>query len=1125
MRYFLLIITVLSISAINLKADDFYWVGGSGDWAEYFYHWAYESGGKPPEKFGKVPGPEDNVIFDENSFGIDDTLRITFSSDIVCRDMDFSKCNNHVVFGDGAKKDIRIYGSMALSSDMEMKFHPESKIYFEATDEGHTITSAGNILNSIIFRGIGGSWILQDSLNVTNNPGSLFLHNGTFNTNNQKVSCITFSAGTHNNKKLVLGSSVIDIYNYWACGGDNTVIEPGTSIIRIHKDDEALAGKDQDYYDVEFVSKKGKAKCSGRSFNKVTFNCDGELQGNSTYNWLNLAPGHKYTFAVNQTFKIVNSLNAIGDCKAYIYISSDTPDINSTINSDDAKINSEYVIIKDITATGNSDFIALNSVDLGNNVGWTIESANPRNLFWIGGSSVYWDDANNWSITSGGSGPECIPTPYDNVYFDDKSFLFNDTVIIRNTISFCRDMDWSDVIGKPVFKTENRAPINIFGSLTLSPYMQISFSSDSRFLFEATDEGHTITSAGNILNFIVFNGIGGSWILQDSLNVTNNPGSLFLHNGTFNTNNQKVSCITFSAGTHNNKKLVLGSSVIDIYNYWACGGDNTVIEPGTSIIRIHKDDEALAGKDQDYYDVEFVSKKGKAKCSGRSFNKVTFNCDGELQGNSTYNWLNLAPGHKYTFAVNQTFKISDQLNIYGNNCYPIVIQSSEAGEQATIYKESGEVSGDFLELRDINAVGGADFYAGNNSTDVSGNSGWRFTNSPKYVYGFGEDRVFCIGDTLFTQYFHNPERYEWDDGSTKPFRIIDGPGEYFVVGWYGDKCFWSDTINVNIINLYADNVENMTIIEDAYHADSTVILTPSKPWQFGGMWYQTYVSIAEGFTTEFSFRFTDGVNDFEFEESPGADGFAFLIQNYSNSKLGNKGGGMGFEGMTNSFAIEFDTYYNNDPGRINDPSENHIGVFCNGIDSNNINHLSKACLATLDLKDKMPILCDGTIYYCRIDFDQKTKELVLYLNDSPEYTDPILVLNNIDFAEMLELKQDEFAWVGFSSATGKVYQYHEIMSWNMCPASTKSVLTDVEDNSIPYSENQNKLKLYPNPVNETLYIESYGPIGKIQIVDLMGRLLFEQDIQSNRVQIDIDFLTSGAYYIRSETQLQLLIKE
>ena len=78
-----------------------------------------------------------------------------------------------------------------------------------------------------------------------------------------------------------------------------------------------------------------------------------------------------------------------------------------------------------------------------------------------------------------------------------------------------------------------------------------------------------------------------------------------------------------------------------------------------------------------------------------------------------------------------TFSISTTQTFTAFNVSPgTTINSSVASFQATLSKSSGTVSVDYLSIRDTNATGGADWYAGANSTNVSNNTGWIFTAPP-----------------------------------------------------------------------------------------------------------------------------------------------------------------------------------------------------------------------------------------------------------------------------------------------------------------------------------------------------------------------------------------------------------
>ena len=65
----------------------------------------------------------------------------------------------------------------------------------------------------------------------------------------------------------------------------------------------------------------------------------------------------------------------------------------------------------------------------------------------------------------------------------------------------------------------------------------------------------------------------------------------------------------------------------------------------------------------------------------------------------------------------------------------VTINSSTAATQATLSKSSGTVSVNYLSIRDSAATGGAGWYAGTTSTNVSNNTGWIFAAPSGYTAG------------------------------------------------------------------------------------------------------------------------------------------------------------------------------------------------------------------------------------------------------------------------------------------------------------------------------------------------------------------------------------------------------
>ncbi len=529
------------------------------------------------------------------------------------------------------------------------------------------------------------------------------------------------------------------------------------------------------------------------------------------------------------------------------------------ISKSSGAVTCESLSLRDINATGGATYTANNSVDLGNNSGWTINTATSLDFYWVGGTGN-WDDPAHWAASSGGTGGYCLPTAIDDVFFDANSFsATGQTVTINIDNAVCRIMDWSGAEYNPTINGSYANKLRIYGSLTFIENMTFSFA--GLVYFEATSTGHAITSAGKSFNNdITFQGINGSWTLNDSLTVNSN---IYFVHGNLNTNNNNFSCESFySEYSGNLRSINISNSTIRCSYYWRVIGSNLSLVIPNSLIICKRFKHY--GDPKTYNDLQ-LSNDNYLECEGGNsiFNKITFldninyatnaiitenntidslifytnNCiiyhadtinallaynnaslnyegssssghiikyakffgNANIYNTNSFDTLIFSPGKLYNLEQNKTQTVSDSLSVRGNNCYPIIIRSSSNGTQATITKPGGVVSGDFLELRDMNATGGATYYAGSYSTNVSNNSGWIFTNSPGYIYGLGPDTSVCIGDTLVTYNFNGAYAYLWQNGDTLPYFTVTEPGIYWVQATYATNCYYSDTVVVDTL--------------------------------------------------------------------------------------------------------------------------------------------------------------------------------------------------------------------------------------------------------------------------------------------------------------------------------------
>lgn len=88
--------------------------------------------------------------------------------------------------------------------------------------------------------------------------------------------------------------------------------------------------------------------------------------------------------------------------------------------------------------------------------------------------------------------------------------------------------------------------------------------------------------------------------------------------------------------------------------------------------------------------------------------------------------------HTLVFTISTTYTISSW-SVSGVSGLLVTIISSSAGTAATIHTTGGQVSGDYLSIKDSTVDASPGWYAGANSTNVSGNTNWIFTAAPAGV--------------------------------------------------------------------------------------------------------------------------------------------------------------------------------------------------------------------------------------------------------------------------------------------------------------------------------------------------------------------------------------------------------
>jgi hypothetical protein len=359
-----------------------YWVGDSGTWdATDTTHWSATSGGAGG---ASVPSSADDVIFDSNSFSIDNQL-VDLVGDsnsvgrIFAKSIDFESVIRPFTLGNTIKQ-VRIfcYGSMKLSSSMTItNSAPKSKYFDIIPTGGSSIDLKPNGVN------MGGNTNLRIGAEAVSN-GTVYLQSpnlavgaiiviGSFNTQGNDLTTNFFWISTPSAETVrtidisdstitLIAVNISTTYNWQIIDSSKlNFISTGSEIIQ--KTTEGFQG-------------------GGLVYNKYTIDQTSPVSpsvilSSNTFSTLQVNPGGKLRLS-SGAIQTVSNFVANGTSPSNITIDSTTAGVRHTISKPSGLVEGTYLNIKDSNATGGATWYARNSIDNGNNLGWDFSPDFPR---------------------------------------------------------------------------------------------------------------------------------------------------------------------------------------------------------------------------------------------------------------------------------------------------------------------------------------------------------------------------------------------------------------------------------------------------------------------------------------------------------------------------------------------------------------------------------------------------------------------------------------------------------------------------------------------------------------------------------------------------------------------------
>jgi hypothetical protein len=212
-----------------------------------------------------------------------------------------------------------------------------------------------------------------------------------------------------------------------------------------------------------------------------------------------------------------------------------------------------------------------------------------------------------------------------------------------------------------------------------------------------------------------------------------------------------------------------------------------------------------------------------------------------------------------------------------------------------------------------------------------------------------------------------------------------------------------------------------TLVGTATQQGRTILVSPGTGQLFavGAIWHTYPVRMDTSWTCRMVFSITHTGGNLDYYGRDGGDGFALVIQNDSPAPLGDYGGGIGYAGIPNSLAIEFDTYGNEPQSGINDPSSNHVSIQTRGQLPNSARHafrIGNYPSAAPEFSNVGEIV--ATIRYSA---ERSTLEVAFGCGE-PRAT------ARIRLDSLLQLTSGR-AFIGVTAASESAWQHHWLHSW------------------------------------------------------------------------------------------------
>lgn len=308
--------------------------------------------------------------------------------------------------------------------------------------------------------------------------------------------------------------------------------------------------------------------------------------------------------------------------------------------------------------------------------------------YWVGASGGFWDNAANWSTTSGGAGGAGQPTASDNAIFDQAGTYTVQMFGLYECLNF------NVTSGTVTFSVPGSGgtSLSIYGSMSLVSGTVVGSGFAVSLNFISTSTGNTISATGSSIDTCTFSGAGGEWTLLGNASTTS---PIILSAGTLKLGGYTFRCGRFLSNGTSVRELNMGSGTVEMTSGTSTvSGSNFTLSNGGTFLFTGSSAKTFEGNGLVNYPTFSQSGTGTLTITGNN-TFSTFTSNVTLAGGATT--INFAGGSANTFGA---------FTVTGTSTRRVTLGSTTT-TQARLTKAGA-------------------WYVGANSTDNGNNSGLAF---------------------------------------------------------------------------------------------------------------------------------------------------------------------------------------------------------------------------------------------------------------------------------------------------------------------------------------------------------------------------------------------------------------